>query len=120
MDGQAVADWLKVNRRTVQRWEQPDAGDIPEWAAEKLQSRWDSLVDKISDAIDYLDQLQQETGAPPEAVQMQRFKTNASCKRVNGPGVTAREHAIMVGIITAALQAEKYEVNLDWIPQEES
>lgn len=113
-----LAAWMGVDRKTVQRWENPQAGDVPAWAARKMLERWDRLIFSISSALEYLDQQEQEQGSAPEAVEMRRFKTDASCQRVNGLGTDAKRHAISVGIIAAALQAGGYETRLDWVPVE--
>lgn len=113
-----LAAWMGVDRKTVQRWENPQAGDVPAWAARKMLGRWDRLIFSISSALEYLDQQEQEQGSAPSTVEMQRFKTDTSCQRVNGLGTDAKRHAISVGIIAAALQAEGYETRLDWVPVE--
>jgi len=113
-----LAAWMGVDRKTVQRWENPQAGDVPAWAARKMLERWDRLIFSISSALEYLDQQEQEQGSAPEAVEMQRFKNRCVLPARKRLGTDAKRHAISVGIIAAALQAGGYETRLDWVPVE--
>lgn len=109
-----LSEELGVSRRTVQRWENPAAGPVPEFAAEWMRAAWETAISQIADVLNSAEDTAEELGSP-QYFTLARYIDDVSATAGLGEGMTARMHAARVGLIAAALQVEGFETRINWI-----
>lgn len=107
------AERLKVNLRTVRRWENGE-WEIPPNAIAFLDNLWQKNIEKANIVLDRLDSVAKEQGKDPEAVVLRMYRTRKGHYEAD-PGQTWSEHASAVGIIAIALELYGYPFTVEYV-----
>lgn len=105
---QAAADYCGVNRRTIERWINGDS-EMAEEAIERLQE----LEDRMSAAAEQAVELAREKQAG--AVELLRYRSQQAVDASpRAAGLPLGSHAILIGWVADALEAEGVETEIVW------